>query len=122
MMTSKTCLGTVMADTALSECRRISREVGGVMAIVVCVVLTCIAEPEQSFRVGVREPGGRVVFFAETEPRDTIWWKMEWEGGSASGFEPMVGVMAMECPHPDVDMKWVAWTHAARDSLFWRGK
>lgn len=93
------------------------------MTMLGCSVLS--TEPDEFFRIGVLTPDSRVVFFAEVEPRDTIFWRIAWREGQdvygVEGFEPRRGVVAIEAPFTDRDMKWVAHAGHRTDSLFWAG-
>jgi len=86
-----------------------------------------ILSPEDPYlRVKVMEPEGMgVIFVAEASPKDTIFWRMEWDTGTMEGFAPDTDIVLQRPMNPDGTfatdraIKWVAWSGNLSDSIMW---
>ena len=85
---------------------------------VLLILLGCITEPEATFSVGVLQPDGVAVFYADVRPAETIYWTMRWDGNECTGSRK--NVVVMEIPQSATEIWWIAEVSWTKDSIWWR--
>jgi hypothetical protein len=88
-----------------------------ILPLMACDVLP--TEPEPYLRIGVLTPDTTIIFFAQVEPKDSLFWRLEWTWGQMEGCEPAYGSVAVEMNYRDDLFKWVARAGNYSDSLYW---